>query len=233
MSPVVDVIKWIADKIQWVINKAKAVGDFFGGLFSAPAAPAPAGAGGGTRGLFGAPGGLRTAGLLTAGGGIGSSPSGAAPGLGETTVNITVNGALDPVAVGRQIQTVLRDYSRRTGQTGRRGPMTSPTDDPPSLSPAGHLEDEPSERPPVLDDDAPDPASLAGLRTVAARMDPTPFVNLAGVDLATGPGSVGGPMVLDDLAVTWGRNEVLDQPTPATATLPCSTRPGCGRSAGN
>jgi hypothetical protein len=97
--------------------------------------------------------------------------------------------------------------------------MTSPTDDPPSLSPAGHLEDEPSERPPVLDDDAPDPAALAGLRTVAARMDPTPFVNLAGVDLATGPGSVGGPMVLDDLAVTWGRNEVLDQPTPATATL--------------
>jgi hypothetical protein len=114
MSPVVDVIKWIADKISWVINKAKAVGDFFGNLFSAPA-PAR-GATGGAGGLLGAPAGLRTAGLLTAGGGIGSSPSGAASGAG-TVVNVTVNGALDPVAVGRQIQSVLRDYTRRTGQT--------------------------------------------------------------------------------------------------------------------
>jgi hypothetical protein len=114
MSPVVDVIKWIADKIAWVINKAKAVGDFFGNLFSAPA-PAR-GAAGGAGGLLGAPAGLRSAGLLTAGGGIGSSPSGAASGAG-TVVNVTVNGALDPVAVGKQIQSVLRDYTRRTGQT--------------------------------------------------------------------------------------------------------------------
>jgi hypothetical protein len=67
--------------------------------------------------LFGAAGGgLRTAGsLLTAGGG-GISPA-AASGLGGTTVNVTVNGALDPVAVGKQIQNVLRDYTRRTGQS--------------------------------------------------------------------------------------------------------------------
>jgi hypothetical protein len=115
MQPVTDVIKWIADKIAWVIDKARAVGNFFGNLFSAPAPAPAAGPAGGQRGLLGAPAGLRAAGLLTAGGGIGSSPSGAAPGLG-TTVNITVNGALDPVAVGKQIQGVLRDYTRRTGQ---------------------------------------------------------------------------------------------------------------------
>jgi hypothetical protein len=113
MSPVVDVIRWIADKISWVISAAKKVGSVIGGLFGAPA-PAP-GAGG--RALFGAAGGgLRTAGsLLTAGGG-GTSPA-AASGLGGTTVNVTVNGALDPVAVGKQIQNVLRDYTRRTGQS--------------------------------------------------------------------------------------------------------------------
>lgn len=114
MQPVTDVIKWIADKISWVIDKAKAIGNFFGGLFSAPApAPAPASAGR----LLGAPGGLRTAGLLTAGGGIGSSPSAAPSGLAGQVVNITVTGALDPVAVGRQLQTILRDYTRRTGGT--------------------------------------------------------------------------------------------------------------------
>jgi hypothetical protein len=113
MSPVVDVIRWIADKISWVISAAKKVGSVIGGLFGAPA-PAP---GGGGRALFGAAGGgLRTAGsLLTAGGG-GISPA-AASGLGGTTVNVTVNGALDPVAVGKQIQNVLRDYTRRTGQS--------------------------------------------------------------------------------------------------------------------
>jgi hypothetical protein len=113
IQPAVDVIKWIADKIKWVLDKIGAVGNFIGGLFGAPA-PAPAATRGGA--LFGAPGGLRTAGsLLTAGGGIGSSPSAATSGAG-TVVNVTVNGALDPVAVGKQIQGVLRDYSRRSGR---------------------------------------------------------------------------------------------------------------------
>lgn len=112
MSPVVDVISWIADKIQWVIDAAGDVGEFIGGLFSAPAAPPAAG-----RALYGA-GGLRTAGsLLTAGGGAATSPGGAVSGAAVgTVVNVTVNGALDPVAVGRQIEGVLRDYSRRTGR---------------------------------------------------------------------------------------------------------------------
>jgi hypothetical protein len=113
MQPVTNTLKWIADKISWVISAAKKVGGFIGDLFGA-AAPAPA-PGGGARALFGAAPGMRAAGLLTAGGG-GTSPAATSGALGATTVNVTVNGALDPVAVGKQISTVLRDYSRRTGR---------------------------------------------------------------------------------------------------------------------
>jgi hypothetical protein len=113
MQPVTNTLKWIADKISWVISAAKKVGGFIGGLFGAPA-PAPV-AGGGARALFGAAPGMRAAGLLTAGGG-GTSPAATSGALGATTVNVTVNGALDPVAVGKQISNVLRDYSRRTGR---------------------------------------------------------------------------------------------------------------------
>jgi hypothetical protein len=166
MSPVVDVIKWIADKISWVINAAKKVGSVIGGLFGAPA-PAP---GGGGRALFGAAGGgLRTAGsLLTAGGG-GTSPA-AASGLGGTTVNVTVNGALDPVAVGKQIQNVLRDYTRRTGQRwrwpgdrpGRREPAARSRPLPDLDELPGEL---PGEHPPEGEDGT---AAGAVLRTAAA-----------------------------------------------------------------
>jgi hypothetical protein len=113
MSPVTDVLSWIADKIGWVLDAAGSVGDFFGGLFSAPAGPAPGPAGVQNRtaaALFGAPAG----GLLTAGGG-GTSPA-AAPGLPATTViNLTVNGAVDPLSTGRQITDLLRSYARQTG----------------------------------------------------------------------------------------------------------------------
>lgn len=37
--------------------------------------------------------------------------------LGTGAINITVNGALDPVAVARQIRELLRDEARRTGRT--------------------------------------------------------------------------------------------------------------------
>lgn len=38
-------------------------------------------------------------------------------GAGAGTINITVNGALDPVSVARQIRELLRDEARRTGRT--------------------------------------------------------------------------------------------------------------------
>jgi hypothetical protein len=63
-------------------------------------------------------------------------------------------------------------------------------------------------------------ARVAGLRTAASPgvINPVPVVTLAGDDLATGT-TGDGPVALDDLAVTWGRSEALDQPSPATATL--------------
>lgn len=48
--------------------------------------------------------------------------------------------------------------------------------------------------------------------------DPLPVVRLGGVDLAgTADGS--GPLALDGLSVTWGRTELLAQPSLATASL--------------
>jgi hypothetical protein len=50
---------------------------------------------------------------------------------------------------------------------------------------------------------------------------PIAVLSLAGQDVASGPapdGSWPGPMALDGAAVTWGRQGVLEQPKPATAT---------------
>lgn len=47
---------------------------------------------------------------------------------------------------------------------------------------------------------------------------PVPVVTIAGVDVASGPGS-GGLMVVDGLSMTWGRDDLFEQPTPATARL--------------
>jgi hypothetical protein len=49
---------------------------------------------------------------------------------------------------------------------------------------------------------------------------PVPVVTLAGVDLASSPLD-GSPdqVVLEGLSVSWGRDEVLEQPTPATGTV--------------
>jgi hypothetical protein len=117
-------IGWVVDKIQWLINAGgKAIG-WVKNLFSAPAAPAPAPGGGGGPaaggprwGGGGAPlaavrwggGGAPVGG---GGGGIGGGGGGPAP----MVVNVTINGALDPVAVGRQVVDVLREYSRTTGR---------------------------------------------------------------------------------------------------------------------
>jgi hypothetical protein len=66
----------------------------------------------------------------------------------------------------------------------------------------------------------PPPVELAAgvvLRTAAAAaIDPVPVVTLSGADIAAGA-TTGGPVALDDLSVTWGRDQIMDQPTPATA----------------
>jgi hypothetical protein len=80
--------------------------------------------------------------------------------------------------------------------------------------------------PPLPDDAAPlTSEQRAVLRTVAGRSVPVPFVTLAGVDLP-GTASAADPVALDDLSVTWGRSEPLDQPTPATGTVRLLDRTG-------
>lgn len=72
--------------------------------------------------------------------------------------------------------------------------------------------------PAPMPDQLPAAGERAGLRTVAARVVPHPIVTLSGVDLATTAGAV-GPVVLDDLSVSWGRDAALDQPAAATASV--------------
>jgi hypothetical protein len=116
-------IGWVVDKIEWVLNKGGDVLHWIGNLFGASAPSggggAPAGA---ARGMYGASAG-GAARLLTAGP---SSAGGAGPSLGAggiltappgDTYNITVTGALDPVAVADQIGRLLDDRARRLGRT--------------------------------------------------------------------------------------------------------------------
>lgn len=117
IQPVIDVVTWLWDKFQDLIDFGARVGSALGGWFSAPAGPrselntAP--------GLYGAAG-LRTAGLLTAGGGAAPSPGGTASGAATVVYNVTVNGALDPTAVAAQIESLT---TRRDKNLGRRAPL--------------------------------------------------------------------------------------------------------------
>jgi len=122
-----DALMWAFDKakagIQWVIDKLSFVSDaasWVGDLFSSPMAvhvtgdPSTAAA----AGLFGA---AANAPVPAIRGAALSSPSGGpSPSTGRgpagTVVNVTVNGALDPVAVGRQIDGILRRYGAATGR---------------------------------------------------------------------------------------------------------------------
>jgi len=100
-----NVIDWLGRiKIPDVLSKA---GDLIGGLFGRSAAPAAA-----SRGTVAAVGA----------GGAGARAFGAAPSLSSLAssspngVTIVVQGALDPVAVARQIRTILgADQRRRAG----------------------------------------------------------------------------------------------------------------------
>jgi hypothetical protein len=105
---IMSAISWVVDKLSWIGDAASWVGD----LFSAPMAVSVTGGGP----MLGAP--VGAAGIYGAGGGSlsgGTSPS-AGQGSAGMIVNVTVNGALDPVGVGRQLEKVLRNYGRATGR---------------------------------------------------------------------------------------------------------------------
>jgi hypothetical protein len=114
IGPVVDAITWLLGKAASVIGFIGKVGGFLfgggsGGGGAHPGAPRSAvyGAAAGGGGVFAATRSLS--------GGTSSAAGGRGPVVGGPTVNITVNGALDPNAVARQIGQLLERYAVRTG----------------------------------------------------------------------------------------------------------------------
>lgn len=106
-----ELLQWIGDGIG-EFARMTGLNELFGA--PAPLAAAPAGlygaaAAGPAPGLYGA--------SYTGGGGR-SSPAAAAAG---SVVNITVTGALDPVAVGRQVDRLARKYGQVSGRTTTTG----------------------------------------------------------------------------------------------------------------
>lgn len=57
------------------------------------------------------------------------------------------------------------------------------------------------------------------MTTAAGRFSPVPIVQVSGFDVASGPGGVNTLLAVDGLSVTWGREELLDQPDPGGAHL--------------
>jgi hypothetical protein len=104
---------------EWLQKAFSAAGDFIGKVgdfFSAPqtmtVTPVVGGLAGsygstGVPGVYGAP--------MTALTGGGPSSAGQGPAAPTTVVNVTVQGALDPVASGRQLVKILKEYGVATG----------------------------------------------------------------------------------------------------------------------
>jgi len=117
------VLGWVWDKMRGIINLGKGVGSFIGNLLGAgsPAAgkAAPdAAAAGYVRGAAG----LRMgAGPVTAAAGsmgtIGSSGGAGMASVAPMVVQVTIQGAVDPMASGRQLVALLDEYSRQTGRS--------------------------------------------------------------------------------------------------------------------
>lgn len=115
------VLAWVWDKLKAIINLGKGLGSSIGKLFGAGA---PAGGGGGTPGappaaampMGAAPGAVRMAAGIGGGGvgRIGTPDTSAAAAV--MTVNITVQGAVDPLSTGRQLVALLDEYARQTGR---------------------------------------------------------------------------------------------------------------------
>lgn len=107
-----NVIGWIQNALSWVRDLAGSIGGAVGkalglggatsaaGYLMAPAAAAPAGFAGGATSVFSTPSIVGTPRVRAA-----------AP----TIINVTVNGALDPAAVGKQIDGILQQHLRRAG----------------------------------------------------------------------------------------------------------------------
>lgn len=115
------VIGKVVDAIAWVLDKASAVGGFIGKvggfLFGGTAGGGTGGAVRGAPPVFGAAAGA--AGLFASsysiGGGAGPSAAGGLLLPVGDTYNITITGALDPVAVADQLADMLDRRARRLG----------------------------------------------------------------------------------------------------------------------
>ncbi len=110
-----DALSWIWDKLSVIGDAASWVGDLFSASGTVSLTPVAAGSAAGLFGsagvaagpapsLYGAPMSALTGGRSTAG-----------QGVGGTTINVTVNGAIDPVGTGRQVVKVLKEYAAATG----------------------------------------------------------------------------------------------------------------------
>lgn len=115
-------LKWVWDKIKWFMDHLTVFGwvsklTGHGSLFDAPA---PAGGGGQVAGVYGAAaGGMATGTWGASGTALAGGGSATGQGLEAATlvVNVTFQSAVvDPVAAGRQLESVLRDYGRATGR---------------------------------------------------------------------------------------------------------------------
>ena len=116
IQPVVDIVQWLwdllGDALGLIGDAAAWVGDLFGGASGG-------GGGGGTAGVYGAArtggGGTYAAAPAIRGASMGTLSGGPGPAAGQGQIVINVNGALDPVAVGRQLVSILREYGVATG----------------------------------------------------------------------------------------------------------------------
>jgi hypothetical protein len=113
---VMDAIGWIVDKLSWIGDAASWVGDLFSASGTVTVTPK---AGGSLAGMFGSAGGPAAsyAPMYGAAPMIASAGGGSTAGGGPAApITIVIQGALDPVAVGRQVQGILDKYARATGR---------------------------------------------------------------------------------------------------------------------
>jgi len=118
--------EWLKKAWDFAGKVMSAVGNFFGGKQSAFGGVTingggdgggPAGGGGVYGGPSGGPPPARVYGAaaMSSGGGASGVGSPAGSGAPTTVINVTVQGAIDPMGTARTIVSVLKDYSVLTG----------------------------------------------------------------------------------------------------------------------
>ena len=110
-------LDWIMEKLSFIGDAAGWVGDLFGVGATMPITPVAAGS---AAGLFGAAGGGPAAPYAPLSGAsmIASAGGGSTTGRGPraAALNVTVQvGVGDPVAIGRELERILRVYAQATG----------------------------------------------------------------------------------------------------------------------